>query len=528
MQPAPLNVQLTPLFCVSFVTVAVTLCVFPLCTDALVGFTDTPTAGGAVTVIVAAAVLLVSATDFAVSVTIAGAGTLAGAVYVIAAPDALDAADNVPQAAPVQPAPVNVQVTPLFWVSFVTVAVTPWVFPLSTDALVGFTDTPTAGGAVTVIANAAVLLVSATDFAVSVTVAGDGTLAGAVYVIATPDALDAADNVPQAAPVQPAPVKVHVTLLSCVSFVTVAVTLWVFPLSTDALVGFTDTPTAGGTVTVIANAAVLVVSVTDFAVSVTIAGAGTLAGAEYIIAAPDALDAADNVPQLAPVHPAPLNVHVTPAFCASFFTVAVTLSVFPLCTAAVTGDTDTAISAITVTCAVSSAEGCACEIAVMVTVGGVGTVLGAVYVPAASIVPCAASPPATPFTCQVTAMLEVFETWTLNFIVLEICTEALAGSTMIDTLCCADDWIWPHPQIARTTSKSSAIDTILRVRPELRESMYIFPLDKTILSFLIRKIEKASHAAAGIAVRGVERISWMFQKVKLQIKVFRHISFPLD
>ena len=114
MQPAPLNVQLTPLFCVSFVTVAVTLCVFPLCTDALIGFTDTPTAGGAVTVIVAAAVLLVSATDFAVSVTIAGAGTLAGAVYVIAAPDALDAADNVPQAAPVQPAPVNVQVTPLF------------------------------------------------------------------------------------------------------------------------------------------------------------------------------------------------------------------------------------------------------------------------------------------------------------------------------------------------------------------------------------------------------------------------------
>ena len=89
---------------------------------------------------------------------------------------------------------------------------------------------------------------------------------------------------------------------------------------------------------------------------------------------------------------------------------------------------------------------------------------------------------------------------------MEICTEALAGSTMIVTLCFADDWIWPHPQIARTTSKSSAIDTILQVRPELRESTYIFPLDKTILSFLIRKIEKASHAAAGIAVRGVERI----------------------
>ena len=95
----------------------------------------------------------------------------------------------------------------------------------------------------------------------------------------------------------------------------------------------------------------------------------------------------------------------------------------------------------------------------------------------------------------------------MNFNVLEICTEALAGSTIIDTLCCADDWMWPHPQIARTTSKSSAIDTILQVRPEVRESTYTFPLDKTILSFLFRKIENASHAAAGIAVRGVERIS---------------------
>ena len=63
---------------------------------------------------VAAAVLLVSVTDLAVSVTTAGAGTLAGAVYVIAAPEALDVADSVPQVAPEQPAPVSVHVTPLF------------------------------------------------------------------------------------------------------------------------------------------------------------------------------------------------------------------------------------------------------------------------------------------------------------------------------------------------------------------------------------------------------------------------------
>ena len=66
------------------------------------------------TVIVATAVLLTSATDLAVSVTAAGAGTAAGAVYVMAAPDALEVAESVPQIAPVQPAPVNVHVTPLF------------------------------------------------------------------------------------------------------------------------------------------------------------------------------------------------------------------------------------------------------------------------------------------------------------------------------------------------------------------------------------------------------------------------------
>jgi hypothetical protein len=116
----------------------------------------------------------------------------------------------------------------------------------------------------------------------------------------------------------------------------------------------------------------------------------------------------------------------------------------------------------------------------MVTVAGTGTALGAVYVPLASMVPCALSPPVTPFTCQVTAVLEVFETCTVNFNVLEICTEALAGSTSMDTFCCAEDWIWPQPQIATTARSSPAIDTILQLRPQVTKSMYTFPLDKTI------------------------------------------------
>jgi hypothetical protein len=44
--------------------------------------------------------------------------------------------------------------------------------------------------------------------------------------------------------------------------------------------------------------------------------------------------------------------------------------------------------------------------AVMVTVAGEGTVMGAVYTPVAEIVPRVALPPAVPLTLQFTAMLE--------------------------------------------------------------------------------------------------------------------------
>ena len=119
--------------------------------------------------------------------------------------------DNVPQVAPEQPVPLNVHVIPLFCASFVTVAVKVCVRPTGTFADAGATETAIAGA--TVIVAEAVREVSVTEVAFSVTVAGDGTEAGAVYVMATPDALDVADNVPQVAPLQPVPVTVHVTPL---------------------------------------------------------------------------------------------------------------------------------------------------------------------------------------------------------------------------------------------------------------------------------------------------------------------------
>ena len=59
--------------------------------------------GRGVNVIVAFADFVVSSTDVAVSVTVGGFGTAAGAVYITAVPDAAVVPDKVPQAAPVHP-----------------------------------------------------------------------------------------------------------------------------------------------------------------------------------------------------------------------------------------------------------------------------------------------------------------------------------------------------------------------------------------------------------------------------------------
>ncbi len=133
-----------------------------------------------VTVIAAVAVLVPSATDVAVSVTEAGVGTVAGAVYVTGVPDAVLAAESAPQVAPLQPDPDKVQFTPLFPESFATVAVNVAVVLMGTVAEVAERVTETVATAVTVIVAAAVFVPSATEIAVSVTTGGVGTAAGAV------------------------------------------------------------------------------------------------------------------------------------------------------------------------------------------------------------------------------------------------------------------------------------------------------------------------------------------------------------
>jgi hypothetical protein len=140
----------------------------PITTFTLDGETETAT--GSTTVTVAEADLVVSACEVAFTVTVGGAGTEAGAVY-------RPALVIAPQAAPAQPAPAILQVTAVFAVP-VTVALNCRLAPVSTFAKVG--ETETAIGDTTVTTAEADLVTSACEVAVTVTVGGFGTLAGAV------------------------------------------------------------------------------------------------------------------------------------------------------------------------------------------------------------------------------------------------------------------------------------------------------------------------------------------------------------
>jgi hypothetical protein len=92
-----------------------------------------------------------------------------------------------------------------------------------------------------------------------------------------------------------------------------------------------------------------------------------------------------------------------------------------------------AVEEVTVAVAVALLVESATEIAFIVTEAGDGTAAGAVYRPAAEIVPLVALPPATPFTCQVTPLFcESFETVAVNCCVCPVFTLAVAGVTLTE------------------------------------------------------------------------------------------------
>ena len=137
-------------------------------TIALVGVIVTTT--GITIVIVAEPVVCPSAMDTALIVTIAGLGAVSGAVY-------RPLEETVPQLAPEQPDPTTLQSTPVIVVP-VTFAVNCSVRPIGTCAEAG--ERLTSIGATIVIVARLDFVGSATEVAFTKTMAGFGTMEGAV------------------------------------------------------------------------------------------------------------------------------------------------------------------------------------------------------------------------------------------------------------------------------------------------------------------------------------------------------------
>lgn len=382
-QPAPFRLHVTAVSDVPF-TDAVNCCWVPVATCVAPGETLTVIVGKMVTT--ALLDLVESAFEVAVTVTCAGVGTAAGAVY-------RPVDEIVPQVAPEQPVPAKLQVTAVFVVP-VTVAVNCRVFRTTSCTVVGETCTTTGGRIVTVTDDD--LVISAFAVAVTVTCAGFGTAAGAVN-------RPLAEMAPQVAPEQPTPLRLHVTAVFVVP-VTVAVNCCVFPATTCAVVGETLTATGGRMVT--DADAVFVLSAAEVATTVTSAGLGTVPGAVY-------KPLAEIVPQPAPEQPAPCRLHVTAVFVV-LVTVAVNCCVFPATTFAVVGEILTITGRRTVTVADADLVVSATEVAVTVTCGGLGTAPGAVYRPLAEIAPQVAPEQPVPLNFHVTLVSDVPSTVAVN------------------------------------------------------------------------------------------------------------------
>jgi hypothetical protein len=199
----------------------------------------------------------VLAADSAVTVTDGGEGTLKGAVYT---PEV----DTVPTLALPPIIPLTSQITVVLLV-YSTVAVKDCMPPAGTVGLVGDIDTDTCA-MVTVACPDCVG--SATDTADTVTLAGAGIAAGAVYS-------PALDMVPTVALPPTTPLTCQVTAVFVV-LETVAVKVCVLSTASVALVGVTPTTTCTTVTTAEADCAGLA---TDTADTVTVAGVGITAGA---------------------------------------------------------------------------------------------------------------------------------------------------------------------------------------------------------------------------------------------------------
>ena len=119
----------------------------------------------------------------------------------------------------------------------------------------------------------------------------------------------------------------QVTPAFALSLATVAVSATVAPAASEEGGAFnvTEIGALGAEIVMLADAD-LVESVTEVAVTVTVAGLGTEAGAEYWVAEPLAVEAAEKLPH---GELPQLTDHLTPAFALSLLTTAVRLAAAP-------------------------------------------------------------------------------------------------------------------------------------------------------------------------------------------------------
>ena len=179
---------------------------------------------GFVIITVAFAVFVESVADVAVIVTLPPVGTVAGAVYTVAAPLAVDVGLKDPQA-PAGVLGVQLHTTGNAAESFVVVAAIDAVVPICIAPGGGVVSVIVITGPVIVTVALLVLVLSLTDAAVIVTLPPDGIAAGAVYTVVAPLAVVVALKLPHA----PDGAQLHVTPLAAESFNTVADTLAVAP-----------------------------------------------------------------------------------------------------------------------------------------------------------------------------------------------------------------------------------------------------------------------------------------------------------
>ena len=158
------------------------------------------------------------------------------------------------------------------------------------------------------------------------------------------------------------------------------------------------------------------------AVTETFGGDGTALGAVY---KPLLL----TVPHAEPEQPVPDTLQLT-LVSVDPVTVAVNCLVSPAFSVALVGEILTTTGGRTVTVAVPDLVASACEVAVTVTVGGLGTELGAVYSPEVVMVPQVDPVQPVPFKLQVTAVFDVPETVAVNCCLAPSKTCAVAGETV--------------------------------------------------------------------------------------------------